>query len=86
MMPEMQVSEKIVDKTLKQFKTAGMNASFHYAADTCSEWGLGDKHKKAALKLFDENPELQPKMRLIAKGFLWSLTSEHQTARRVSYE
>ena len=60
---------------LMRFKDHGKMASFHYADDSCKEWGLGDKQKAAALKLFDDNPELQNDMRLIARGFIWSLES-----------
>ena len=59
------------------FKTHGINASFHYADDTASgEWRLARKEKLKALKLFDDNPDLQDEMRVIAKGFLWSLASD----------
>ena len=61
-----------------QFKTHGMNASFHYADDTASgEWRLGAAEEAKALKIFDGcPPEYQEKMREIAKGFLWSLKSK----------
>ena len=64
------------DDVLARFKTHGINASFHYADDTASgEWRLGSAEEAKALKLFDDNPPLQPQMREIAKGFLWSLAS-----------
>jgi len=63
-----------VNAILEQFKTHGMYASFHYADDTASgEWRLGRAEELKALKLFDDNPELQDEMREIAQGFLWSL-------------
>ena len=60
----------------EQFKTLGMQASYHYACDYGSEWKLGRPLEQKALKLFDANPELQAEMRDIAKDFLWSLKSE----------
>ncbi len=61
--------------TLEDFKKAGMTASYHFADDTTKEWGLAKKEEAEALRIFDENPALQPEMREIAKGFLWSLKS-----------
>ena len=66
-----------MNDVLEQFKTHGINASFHYADDTASgEWRLGSAEEAKALKLFDDNPSLQPQMRDISKGFLWSLASK----------
>ena len=63
------------------FKTHGMNASYHYADDTASgEWRLGSIEEAKALKIFDANPDDQEKMREIAKGFLWSLNSKRPKA------
>ena len=63
-----------MNEILEQFKDYGMQASFHYADDTASgEWRLGSNLESRALKLFDENPELQPEMREIAKRFIWTL-------------
>ena len=66
------------------FKTHGINASFHYADDTASgEWQLGRIEEAKALKIFDGcPPEYQEKMREIAKGFLWSLSSKRPKLRR----
>ncbi len=58
---------------LKIFQQHGSNASFHYADDTCREWGAAHREKNKALEIFDNNPKLQAEMREIAKGFLWSL-------------
>ena len=63
-------------QTLLRFKKEGLHASFNYADDTTSEWAIGDRHKAKALDLFDNNPDLQDKMREIAKGFLWTLTMD----------
>lgn len=68
---------------LATFKDAGVTASFHYADNTGSEWGLGDNYKRTALKLFDNNPDLQSEMRVIAKGFLWSLGTDRKTTDMV---
>ena len=64
------------------FKTHGINASFHYADDTASgEWRLGSIEEAKALRIFDGcPPEYQEKMREIAKGFLWSLNSKRPKA------
>ena len=63
------------------FKTHGINASYHYADDTASgEWRLGSIEEAKALKIFDANPDDQEKMREIAKGFLWSLNSKRPKA------
>lgn len=61
---------------LIKFKRHASSASFHYADDSCKEWGLAKQDKNDALKIFDENPELQNEMREIAKDELWSLSNE----------
>lgn len=61
---------------LIKFKCHASSASFHYADDSCKEWGLAKQDKNDALKIFDENPELQNEMREIAKDELWSLSNE----------
>ena len=58
---------------LTQFKDLGISASCHYADDTGGEWRYGDRDKRSALRLFDDNPASQDAMREIAAGFLWSL-------------
>jgi len=60
--------------TLEQFKELGMLASFHFADDTCQEWGQATTAKNKALKIFDDNPALQPELRKVATGFLWTLS------------
>ena len=67
-----------VTNPVSEFDFAGRQASFHYADDTCAEWGKADEWKQQALKLFDENPDLQPQMRECAKNFLWSLSMERK--------
>ena len=62
---------------LEEFKYYGMSASFHYADDTHSgEWRKGSHYEAKAMALFRAHPELQPEMREIAKGFLWTLKSQ----------
>jgi len=63
---------------IKQFETLGLSASYHFADDTGKEFRQGTLKKRAALKLFDDNPELQNEMRVVAGGFLWSLASERK--------
>ena len=63
----------------ERFKELGMQASYHYADDTCKEWGAGDKAKHQALKIFDDNPALQPELRKIAADFLWTLEIDRPT-------
>ena len=67
-----------MEDILAEFKKLGHTASHHYADDTTKEWSLGDTAKREALKLFDSYPELQDRMRVIAKDFLWSLTLERK--------
>ena len=55
------------------FKEFGNKASYHFADDSTREWELARTAQGQALKLFDDNPGLQPQMRTVAKGFLWSL-------------
>lgn len=62
------------NKTLEEFRNAGSTASYHYADDSTSEWGAGKRAECKALDLFDNNPELQPEMRVISSHFLWSLS------------
>lgn len=57
---------------LKEFEQLGNRASFHFAGPL-DEQQLGYSCQVKALKIFDENSELQEDMRKIAKGFLWSL-------------
>ena len=58
---------------IEDFRKHGMDASYHYADDSGSEWHQGAAEERAALELFDANPDLQGEMREVAKGFLWSL-------------
>jgi len=51
-------------------------ASYHYADDTCREWDLAKQDKDAALKIFDDNPDMQDEMRKLASIEIWSLSTE----------
>ena len=61
---------------IELFKKHAKQASFHYADDTCKEWNLAREEKKMALKIFDENPELQTELRELAKNELWRINRE----------
>jgi hypothetical protein len=67
-----------MEEILKEFTELGQKASYHYADDSTKEWNLGDRAKREALKLFDNNSELQAQMRVIARNFLWSITLERK--------
>lgn len=59
------------NEAIEQFKKHGDKASYHYADDSCREWGLADKEKANAIAVFDSNPSEQEEMRRVARGFLW---------------
>jgi hypothetical protein len=61
---------------LEQFEDFGNRASCCYADDSCREWGTGDFLKAQAMTLYESNPGWQPKMREVAKGFLWDMDLE----------
>jgi hypothetical protein len=64
-----------MNKILEQFKKDGYQASYHFACDHGTEYQLGYKYQKAAIKAFKDHPELKDEMIEIAKGFLWSIKS-----------
>ena len=64
-----------MNKITEEFKKLGMSASYHYADDSGIEWGHANLDKAKALKLFDDNPDLQDEMRVASRDFLWSLGS-----------
>ena len=61
---------------IQQFKQLGFSASFHFADDTGKEFNKGIVKMREALQVFDDNPALQPAMREVGRGFLWSLNRE----------
>ena len=65
----------MTEDTLTEFKRLGDSASFHFADDSCKEWGLAITDEAKAIAIFKSNPELQAEMTVISKGFLWSLPS-----------
>ena len=63
------------EDTLALFKKHASMASYHYADDSCKEWGLADRDKASALAIFDAHPEDEEMLREAASGELWSLSS-----------
>ena len=61
---------------LEEFERLGDSASFHYADDTCKEWGQAQSAEKKAVALYHAHPELKEEMKELARGFLWSLPKE----------
>lgn len=60
------------------FKKLGDDASYHYADDSTREWRKATRLVHEALEVFDAHPELQPKMRKVARGFLWHYEFQRQ--------
>ena len=61
------------EEVLKLFTKFGMDASYHFADDSCKEWYLGYSDQTEALNLYNTFPELHEEMRKIANKFLWVL-------------
>jgi len=59
---------------LNKFLALGLNASYHYAAES-GEWDKARTAKAAAMKIYWDNPHLQERMRQSA-NFLWNLDEE----------
>lgn len=57
---------------MQQFKKHARACSFHYADDSCGEWGLAREEKAKALELFDTHPHLHETMREEMKKELWA--------------
>ena len=55
-----------------EFDRHGMDASYHYADDSCGEWDRARVARDKALEVFDANPGHQWLMREIAASFLWA--------------
>ena len=64
-----------MNQITEQFCKLGNEASFHFADDSTSEWGIGSGLKKKAMSLYWNNPALQDEMETHA-DFLWSLKGE----------
>jgi len=67
---------------VEEFKDHGMQASYHFADDSGGEWQQGYNHEREAMKLYDDNPDLQEEMMKISKGFLWSLKLNLEAKKR----
>jgi hypothetical protein len=54
-----------MNETLEQFKSLGMSASFHYADDSCREWGQAKIEELEAMQLYFRNPDLRRNERAV---------------------
>ena len=68
------LTEQEKQEILEEFKTYGMDASYHYADDSGKEWHLAYPLVDKCMKLVKEHPELHEEMREIAKRFIFSMT------------
>ena len=75
-----QEKDMIDEETLILMKKHARSASFHYADDSCKEWGLADRDKASALAIFDAHPEDEEKLREALDGELWSIGRERPRA------
>lgn len=69
-----QLSEEEKQEILENFKTYGMDASYHYADDSRQEWKFAYPLVDKCLKLVKEHPELHAEMAEIAKNFIFLMT------------
>ena len=67
------LTEQEKQEILENFKTCGMDASYHYADDTGQEWKFAYPLVDKCMKLVKEHPELHEEMREIAKRFIFSI-------------
>ena len=67
------MNEQEKQKILEEFKTYGMDASFHYADDTGQEWKFAYPLVDKCMKLVKEHPELHEEMKEISKKFIFSI-------------
>jgi hypothetical protein len=58
--------------SLTKYRTLARKASYHYADDSTSEWGLGDRAIEEAIKLFKAMPAEDQKIVLETHNELWS--------------
>ena len=68
-----QLSEEEKQKILENFKTYGIDASYHYADDSGQEWKFAYPLVDKCVKLVKGHPELHEEMREIAKRFIFSI-------------
>jgi len=78
----MQTDRRMTKDILEEFEKLGMSASFHYADDTGSEWGLATRDQDKAIELFFKYPNLQKQMLEIGSKFLWSIRNELKYSKR----
>lgn len=64
-----------MNDTLTEFERLGNRASVIFSKPL-DDWTMAYSCKNRAMELYHANPELQDRMREIAKGFLWSLKQE----------
>lgn len=67
------MNEEEKQKILEEFKTYGMDASYHYADDSGQEWKFAYPLVDRCMKLVKEHPELHEEMKEIAKRFIFSI-------------
>ena len=67
------LTEQEKQEILEEFKTCGMDASYHYADDTGQEWKFAYPLVDKCMKLVKEHTELREEMREIAKKFIFSI-------------
>ena len=68
------MNEEEKQKILENFKTYGMDASYHYADDTGQEWNFAYPLVEKCMKLAKEYPELHAEMAKIAKHFIFAMS------------
>ena len=67
------LTEQEKQEILEEFKTYGMDASYHYADDSGQEWKFAYPLVDKCMKLVKEHTELREEMREIAKKFIFSI-------------
>ena len=67
------LTEQEKQEILENFKTCGMDASYHYADDSGQEWKFAYPLVDKCMKLVKEHTELREEMREIAKKFIFSI-------------
>ena len=72
------MNEEEKQKILENFKTYGMDASFHYADDTGQEWKFAYPLVDKCMKLAKEHTELHTEMREIAKHFIFAMSFQKE--------
>lgn len=57
---------------IELFKKHATAASFHYADDSCGEWGAARASENKAMQIYHANPEHQQEMNKIGRSQLWA--------------